>query len=140
MFSTPTLKSFVNSLKSGSNSDSFGKTIEQITVSLKSMPSIISKDSKIEGEVYSSGVVEIEGKIKGRINSNSIVIREDGVVEGEINADSVNIRGNFNGNIKARNINVFSKAKINGTIEYQSLSVEDGASIDGQFKQLSVKE
>ncbi len=139
MFSTP-LKSFINSLKSGSNSDSFGKTIEQITVSLKSMPSIISRDSKIEGEVYSSGVVEIEGTIKGRISSNSIVIREDGIVEGEINADSVNIRGNFTGNIKAKNINVFSKATITGKIEYQSLSVEDGASIDGQFRQLSDKE
>lgn len=137
MFSTSTLKSFVNSLKSGSNSESFGKTIEQMTVSFKSMPSIISKDSKIEGEIHSSGVIEIEGQIKGRINSNSIVIREDGFVDGEINADSVNIRGNFNGTIKARNINVFSKAKITGTIEYQSLSVEDGASIDGQFKQLS---
>ncbi len=140
MFSTSTLKSFINSLKSGNSSDSFGKTIEQMTVSLKSIPSIISKDSKIDGEIYSSGVIEIEGCIKGRINSNSIVIREDGVVEGEINADSVNIRGNFNGTIKARNINVFSKARINGTIEYQSLSVEDGASIDGQFTQLANKE
>ncbi len=139
MFSTSTLKSFVNSLKSGSNSDSFGKTIEQMTVSFKSMPSIISKDSTIEGEIHSSGVVEIEGNIKGRIHSNSIVIREDGFVDGEINADSVNIRGNFNGTVKARNINVFSKAKITGNIEYQSLSVEDGASIDGQFKQLPNK-
>jgi len=140
MFSTPALKSFISSLKSSSNSDSFGKTIEQMTVSLKSMPSIISRDSKIDGEIYSSGVVEIEGTIKGRINSNSIVIREDGIVEGEISADSVNIRGNFTGNIRAKNINVFSKATINGKIEYQSLSVEDGASIDGQFKQLSDKE
>ncbi len=139
MFSTSTLKLFTNSLKSGSNSDSFGKTIEQMTVAFKSMPSIIARDSKIEGEVYSSGVIEIEGQIKGRINSNSIIIREDGFVDGDINADSINIRGNFNGNIKARNINVFSKAKITGNIEYQSLSVEDGASIDGQFKQLSDK-
>ena len=140
MFQTPAIKSFIRSLKSGSNSDSFGKTIEQMTISLKSMPSIISRDSTIEGKVYSSGVVEIEGTIKGCINSNSIVIREGGVVEGEINADSVNIRGNFIGNIKAKNINVFSKASINGKIEYQSLSVEDGASVDGQFRQLSDKE
>ena len=131
-----TIKSFINSLRSGSNSDSFGKTIEQMTASFKSMPSIIAKDTKIEGKIYSSGVVEIEGEINGYINSNSIVIREDGIVGGEISADSINIRGNFNGTVKARNINVFSKAKITGTMEYQSLSVEDGASIDGQFKQL----
>ena len=136
---TNTLKSFFNSLKNGSNSDAFGKTIEQMTVSFKSMPSIISKDTKIEGQITSSGVIEIEGHIKGHINSNLIVIREEGLVEGEIFADSINIRGNFDGTIKARNINVFSKAKITGTIEYQSLSVEDGASIDGQFKQVASK-
>ena len=107
-----------------------------MTVSLKSMPSIIAKDSRIEGEVYSSGSIEIEGYIKGHIKANSVIIREDGSVEGEISSDSVNIHGNFNGNIKAKNINVFSNAKINGSIEYYSLSVEDGASISGQFKQL----
>ena len=130
------MKSFVKSLKNSSNSESFGKTIEQMANSLKSMPSIIANDTKIEGEVSSSGVIEIEGFITGKINSNSVVIREDGNIQGEIRADSVNIRGNFNGNIKARNINIFSKAKIDGTIEYQSLSVEDGACIDGQFKKI----
>jgi len=136
MFSNSTFKSFINSLKNG-NSNSFGKTIEQINISLKSTPSIIAKDSKIEGSFYSSGVVEIEGYIQGFINSNSIIIREGGGVDGEIEADSINIRGKVNGTIKARNINVFNKAKITGDIEYQSLSVEDGASIEGKFKQLS---
>lgn len=140
MFSNSTLKSLANSLKNGSNSESFGKTIEQIERSLKSMPSIIARDAKIEGELYSSGVIEIEGYIKGHINSNSVIIREEGIVEGEVTADSINIRGSFNGNIKARNINIFSKAKINGVIEYNSLSVEDGACIDGQFRQLNIKE
>ena len=134
-----TIKSLIKSLRGGSNSHSIVKTIEQMTVSFKSMPSIIAKDTRIEGKIHSSGVVEIEGQINGHIESNSIVIRENGIVEGEISADSINIRGNFIGNIKARNINVFRKAKINGTMEYQSLSVEDGASIDGQFKQLPNK-
>ncbi|MCE3255863.1 MAG: hypothetical protein K0R25_1357 [Rickettsiaceae bacterium] len=134
-----TVRSLIDSLKNGNHSDSFGKTIEQMAVSLKSMPSIIAKDAKIKGEIYSSGMVEIEGEIEGHINSNSIIIREEGIVCGEIVADSINIRGSFNGNIQARNINVFSKARIVGNLEYQSLSVEDGASIDGQFKQLSTK-
>ncbi len=139
MFLTQSLKSLIKSLKSANNSDSFGKTIEQMTTSFKSMPSIIAKDNRIEGEVYSSGVIEIEGKIKGHVKSNSIIIREGGLVDGEISADSVNVRGNFNGDIKARNVNIFSKAVISGNIEYQSLSVEDGASIDGQFKQVAEK-
>ncbi|MFT6077264.1 MAG: cytoskeletal protein CcmA (bactofilin family) [Lentimonas sp.] len=133
------LKSFSSSLKIGNNSELFNKNIEHMTNSLKSMPSIIAKDTNIDGDIKSSGVIEIEGKITGKINSNSVIIREDGIVEGEIIADSVNIRGKLIGNIKSKLVNVFSKAKINGTIEYQSLSVEDGACIEGQFKQISEK-
>ena len=136
MFSSSTIRSLINSLRSGNNSDSFSKTIEQMTVSFKSTPSIIAKDAKIDGEIYSSGVIEVEGQFKGRINSNSIIIREDGIVDGEIISDSINIRGNFIGNLKAKNVNVFKKAKVIGNIEYQSLSVEDGSSVDGQFKQM----
>ncbi|MFT7087284.1 MAG: cytoskeletal protein CcmA (bactofilin family) [Rickettsiales bacterium] len=136
MFSNSTLKSFTGSLKKGNNSDSLGKVIEYKGNS-KSMPSILAQDIKIDGEIHSSGVIEIEGSIKGIVKSSSIIIRESGSVEGEINADSINIRGLFSGNIKARNINVFSKAKVTGNIEYCSLSVEDGASIDGQFKQIT---
>ena len=131
------LQSILNSLKNANNSDSFGKSVEQIAASFKSMPSIISKNLSIEGTLQSSGMIEIEGKIKGNVSGGSIVIREDGVMSGEINAESVNIRGSFDGIIKAKNVNIFSKAKINGNIEYQSLSVEDGASIDAQFTQLS---
>ncbi|MFT6332878.1 MAG: cytoskeletal protein CcmA (bactofilin family) [Lentimonas sp.] len=140
MLSSVKLKSFTNSLRRSSNNKSFRKNIEQMTTSHKSMPSIIAKDVKIEGDIKSSGVIEIEGEIKGQIDSNSIIIRESGSVEGDIKADSINIRGQFSGNVKARNINIFNKAKVSGNIEYDSLSVEDGASIDGQFKRFNNKD
>lgn len=102
----------------------------------KATPTIFARDLKIEGDISSSGLIEIEGEVKGTIKGNSIIIREDGVVIGDVIAESLNIRGKFEGNIKARNINISSKAFINGVIEYCSLCVEDGASVDGQFKKV----
>jgi len=102
-------------------------------------PSILSKNFKIEGEIESRGILEIEGETKGSIKGSNITIRQDGKVEGNINCDSINIHGFFNGDIRANNINIFKNATINGNIEYDSLSVEDGASIDGQFKKISEK-
>lgn len=99
-------------------------------------PSILSKTFKIQGDIKSSGILEIEGNAKGTIKGNSVIIREDGLVEGKIDSESVCIHGSFNGDIKADNINIFKKAKIVGNIEYKSLSVEDGAYIDGQFKRI----
>lgn len=106
-------------------------------VSLKATPSILSTDLKVEGDIVSSGVLEVEGFVKGNIRSNSIIVRESGIIEGDVLAENLTIKGLFNGKIKAININITSKAKITGLIEYSSLCVEDGASIDGQFKKIS---
>jgi len=118
------------------NNNQVGIKLGAITTNLKSTPTIIARDLTIEGQVDSKGLIEIEGNIRGTINGNSIIIREEGVVEGNIFSEFLNIRGRFQGTIKAKNISVSSKAKIIGDIEYGSLAVEDGASIDGQFKKI----
>lgn len=121
------------------NEISISKKIESLSAlgsNLKSNPTIISRDLVAEGLIKSSGIIEIEGKIKGTLSGNSVILREEGVIEGEVVAESFNIRGKFIGTIRAKNISISSKAKVTGTIEYGSLSVEDGAYIDGQFKQI----
>ena len=132
------LKSLSQSIK-GENAESFVKNVNSHKNTGKTTPSIIAKDVQIEGDIISGGIVEIEGKIKGQIAGNSVIIREDGVVFGDIKANTAHIRGIFNGNVKAENVNIFKKGKINGNIEYKCLSVEDGASIEGQFKKIDSK-
>lgn len=122
--------------QSESNDNSISKRLEVISSNFKSVPTILSRDLRVEGEINSSGLIEIEGIIKGIIKGNSVILREAGFVEGTIIAESLNIRGKFEGTIKAKNINIANKAKVSGEIEYESLSVEDGASIDGQFKKI----
>jgi len=113
------------------------KKSEVTNNNLKSTPTIISKDLKVEGDIVSAGLIEIEGIINGNINGNLVVIRESGFVNGSIMAKSLNIKGGVEGKVKAGQINIASKAKFVGTIEYNILSVEDGASIEGNFKQIS---
>jgi len=131
------LKSKVVSItQNSSNDNSITKKLEVISSNFKTTPTIIARDLKVEGQINSKGLIEIEGMIKGTLNGNSVILREEGVVEGTIIAESLSLRGTFNGNIKAKNINIASKANITGEIEYESLSVEDGACIDGQFRKL----
>ncbi|MBL6664330.1 MAG: polymer-forming cytoskeletal protein [Rickettsiales bacterium] len=103
----------------------------------KSTPTIISRDVVMEGDIKSTGLIEIEGKFNGTINGNFIVIRESGFVDGTISAESLVVKGEVTGNINAKSINIANKAKINGNIDYGTLSVEDGACIDGNFKRIS---
>ena len=122
--------------QSASNDNLITKKIEVISSNFKSTPTILARDLKIEGEINSSGLIEIEGIIKGKVNGNSVILREEGFIEGEVIAESLSLRGTFEGKIKAKNLNIASKAKVHGEIEYESLSVEDGACIDGQFKKI----
>ncbi len=131
------LKSKVVSIaQSGSNDNSISKKFEVISSNFKSTPTIIARDLKIEGEINSAGLIEIEGSIKGTLVGNSVILREEGRIEGTIIAESLSLRGTFEGKIQARSINISSKAKLRGEVEYESLCVEDGASIDGQFKRI----
>jgi cytoskeletal protein CcmA (bactofilin family) len=135
------LKAKVNSLMQNNSSDndnntSLGRKIEHISANFKATPTILAKDLKIEGDISSAGLIEIEGFVKGNIKGNSVIIREGGNMEGELMAESLSVKGKFSGTIRAKNINISSKARITGVVEYCSLSVEDGACIDGQFKQV----
>lgn len=132
------LKTKIATVVSGnsSNDNLITKRLEIVSQNLKTVPSILSNDFQIEGQIHSSGVIEIEGSVRGIINANSVILRENGFVNGTIIAEFLSIRGSFDGNIKAKNIRISGKAKIQGEIEYGSLAVEDGASIDGQFKKL----
>ena len=132
------LKSKVISItQNSSNDNSITKRLEVISSNFKSTPTIIARDLRVEGEINSAGLIEIEGNIKGTIKGNAVILREEGFVEGTIIAESLSIRGRFEGTIKAKNISIASKAKVQGDIEYDSLAVEDGASIDGQFKRMA---
>ncbi|MBU6338730.1 MAG: polymer-forming cytoskeletal protein [Rickettsiales bacterium] len=123
------VQSVLNKSKTSQNED---KKFNSITAT----PTIIAKDLKIEGQIFSSGLVEIEGKINGVIKGNSVVLLEDGNIEGEVTAKSFSINGKFNGNIKAQNVFIANKANVTGTIEYSLLSIEDGASVEAKFKKL----
>ena len=94
----------------------------------------VNSTLKIQGEIFSAGIIEIEGNINGTINGNSVILRENGAIYGTVFAENFSIRGKFEGTIKAKNISIASKAKVTGDIEYDILSVEDGAYIDGHFK------
>lgn len=105
-------------------------------VSITSTPTIFAKDLKIEGQILSSGLIEIEGKVNGNIKGNSVILLEAGYIEGEVRAESFSIHGKFNGNIKAKNVFISGKANVTGVIEYSLLSIEDGASVEAKFKKI----
>jgi cytoskeletal protein CcmA (bactofilin family) len=105
-------------------------------IAVKVLPSLVSKNVLIEGDVRNGGALELEGKIKGNIEADILTIRESGEIIGEVKCKVFNIKGTFSGNVSAEKINISDTAKVLGTLEYKFLSVDYGASVNCQLKRV----
>jgi cytoskeletal protein CcmA (bactofilin family) len=109
---------------------------KQRTSALRStgVPTIISADMAIRGNVNSSGEVQLDGTLDGDIKAVSLIVGEKASVKGEIACDSVTVRGRVEGGIRARQVSLAATAHIVGDILHSSLSVESGAHFEGNCR------
>ncbi|WP_119168829.1 bactofilin family protein [Algihabitans albus] len=98
------------------------------------VPSIISADLTIEGNLVSHGDLQIDGTVQGDICSRTLTLGEDGRIEGAIEAETVRLCGEVDGQVKAATVVVTKTAKIRGDIVHDSLAIEAGAFIDGHCR------
>ncbi len=90
--------------------------------------------SRITGELYFPGTVELPGYVKGRVEASAIVIEEAGKVEGQLHAASITIKGAFLGQIFGGTVRLHVSARVTGEIFYENLSIESGAEVEGECK------
>ncbi|MCH8002125.1 MAG: polymer-forming cytoskeletal protein [Proteobacteria bacterium] len=91
------------------------------------VPSIISADLKIVGDLHSNGDLQIDGAVEGDITSRSVTVGEGAVVRGSLVAENVRVYGAVFGQIKANSVTLAKTAKVEGNIVHQALSMEAGA-------------
>lgn len=104
------------------------------TKSRESIPTIVTHDVHLLGNIVSEGSIDFSGAIDGNIRCDVLTLRERGVIKGEITANTVHIQGTVKGLIRAKNVHLLSTCKVEGIIIHEQLSIEDGAFVDGKFK------
>ena len=93
---------------------------------------------QLEGDIRSSGSVDIAGLINGNVFVAEVAITESGSVRGIIEAETIEINGHVEGKISANSIIVGKSAVIKGDIFFKNtLKTEEGADIDGYIKRTS---
>jgi cytoskeletal protein CcmA (bactofilin family) len=105
-------------------------------VSKSSVPSIISPDLRINGDMVCSGDIQIDGWVEGDIQSRNVVVGEGATVHGAIQGENVRICGIINGQIRADNVTLEKTARVTGDILHKSLSIEQGAFLEGMCKRI----
>lgn len=100
------------------------------------VPSILSSDLVVTGDLNSDGEIQVDGKIIGDINTKSLLVGKTADVKGEIKADDVRVHGTVDGQIKAHTVTLAKTAHVVGDILHVNLSIETGAFLEGLCKRM----
>jgi cytoskeletal protein CcmA (bactofilin family) len=126
---------FSKGSKSSPSSSSGGTEAARSTLK-SSVPSIISADLRINGDLICSGDVQVDGWVEGDIQSRNIVVGESATVQGGLQAETVRVCGVVNGQIKADSVVLEKTAKVTGDVLHKTLAMEQGASLEGMCRRL----
>lgn len=100
---------------------------------------LISRATKVVGDLYFTGELQLEGKVTGNIIAEDekdakVVIADTGVVEGEIRAPVVIVNGKVLGNIySSKHLELAAKGNVTGTVHYHSIEMVKGAQVNGSM-------
>ena len=100
--------------------------------------SLIGETLQIEGDLRSSGSVDVAGLINGNVFVSEMTVAESGSIRGTIESSQIEVNGHIEGKIIADSVIIGKSAVIKGDIFFKSsLKTEEGADIDGYIKRVN---
>jgi cytoskeletal protein CcmA (bactofilin family) len=98
------------------------------------VPSIVSPDLTITGDLLSSGDIQVDGTVKGDVSADTLTIGEQGQVHGTIRAERVRVCGTVEGEIEGGTVTLAASARVVGDVVHDSLAIEPGAHLEGHCR------
>ena len=112
-------------------------------ISVSGKTTLVSSDTVILGEIRFSGVLDVEGLVRGNIIAEPgkealVRVVDKGRVEGEIRAPSVVINGSVQGDVYAtRHLELAAKARVQGNVFYVLVEMAAGAEVNGSLAHMA---
>jgi len=97
-------------------------------------PSFIGPDLTIQGNLISTGEVQVDGEIEGDLHGTHVLIGEKARIQGAVNAEEVVVRGHVMGSVRGRKVMLQSTSHVEGDVHHQSLAIEQGAYFEGKSR------
>lgn len=95
---------------------------------------VIGSDTQIVGSITSTGVVRIDGRLEGDVQSESdVVVGEKGHLKGKVVARNMSVAGEVHGDLRLRGrLEILASGKVFGEIRVSALAIEDGGMFRGK--------
>ena len=100
--------------------------------------SLVGETMQLEGDLRTSGSIDVAGLVNGNIFVSEMSVTETGSIRGSIEAATIEVNGHVEGKITADSVIIGKTAVIKGDIFFKhSLKTEEGADIDGYIKRIN---
>src|SRR5882757_4617712 len=95
---------------------------------------LLGRGAAFEGKLTFDGTVRIDGRFKGEVFSDDVLVIGEGAhVEAEIDIGEVIIQGTVVGNIKAkRSIEIHAPGRVKGDLTTPTLQIDKGVIFEGR--------
>lgn len=94
----------------------------------------IDSGLEIDGQLRTSGRVEIAGRVHGRIEADEVIVLEGGSVDAEIVCRSIEIAGTLTGRVTAARVQIRPSGRVDADVETAVIGVELGGRLEGAVR------
>lgn len=100
---------------------------------------LISTDTKLEGNISFSGGLRVDGQIRGDVSEAAaapgmLVLSEHGRIEGAVSVARIVLNGEVQGPVRSSEyLELLAKSRVHGDVYYKSLEIHTGAIIEGKL-------
>ena len=97
---------------------------------------ILGKESAFEGKLVFDGTVRIDGRFKGEIRTDNVLVVGQGAhVDAQVNVGSIVINGEVTGDITAKHsVEIHAPGKLRGNLATPQLMIDKGVIFEGTCK------
>lgn len=96
-------------------------------------PTIISEGSSIDGNLSYKGSVHLDGKFKGNIKADKVIMGKNGSFNGTMIAESITVSGSVKGDIQSQTLIIKAGSKVAARIQYEQIQMQPGALVTGEL-------
>lgn len=104
---------------------------------MEKLKSFLGDSSELRGELYSGGILRLDGVVVGTIRAEEVILSETASIEGEIVAGKIIVVGRVMGTLRADDVvEIRAKGYVNGNIVTKQFVVVNGGKFNGSIEMI----